>query len=155
MLAMFKYTPEEIQTRVNYKEAHKKFINTMSKVTMEYADKSKGVPILLYGSEFKTVGKGIKGVKCSMDSFTVLTTISNVIFESGSELGKHKHTHQTEYIHVLEGDLYVQLYKSEGKEEYYLKTGDVLKIPPGVPHYCKSDNGALLTVTWQPKFDVE
>lgn len=151
-MALFRYEPSEIKIQKEYKESLQRFKDTVTKVTMEMVDKSKGVPVIHYGKEFVEVAKGVRGIKCSLDNETELTTILNVVFNAGAELGKHLHSEQTEYIFVAEGDLYVKLCDEGIVTEHFLKTGDSLYIPPKVAHYCNSERGALLTVTWQPKF---
>ena len=161
MLSYLKRSPQEKQCVTQRKQAYQQFKETISIVTMERVGGSNVIPVVEYGSEFETIANGVKGIRCSLDNLAELTTIVNVAFSTGAELGKHKHSKQTEWIFVAEGDLYVKMcyYADDGEtltnsKEYYLSTGDSLEIPANVAHYCKSEHGALLTVTWRPKFDT-
>lgn len=146
LLSKDKEAQEIVEVR---KAAFNRFKDTITRVTMETNNDSLSID---FGDGYKSVAKGVKGVKCSLNEYARETTIVNVVFDPGSEMRKHKHSDKVKHIYIFEGDLYVKLYHSDGEQEFYLGSGQSLKIQPGTSHYCKSINGSVCSITWQPKF---
>jgi quercetin dioxygenase-like cupin family protein len=148
MLTFFLKKEDNI-TKKLYEEAHKCFINAITKVTMEYEKPKDGAPVIEYGKEFNQIAKGVKGIKCSLDAYSNDTTIANVVMEPRGEIGLHKHSKHEEWIFVLEGEI------TDNETNTHYTTGMVHYIPAGQKHHIVSNTGALLVVTWQPKFITE
>lgn len=140
--------------------ARENLMNTMTRIRMEYpmgyAPKITGeyidwenVEDVQVGNTLTSLNDSVSTVVCTLDYFTDNLTILNVVVTEGGDLPLHKHSDRWEYIYVIEGEIV-------DKVNYtYTKEGFVYKIPPNTPHHIYSETGALLMVTFKPKYVYE
>ena len=69
--------------------------------------------------------------------------MGDLVFEAGSEIGRHRHKAQEAFI-VIEGTGTVWL----GEEKTQLSVGDAMLVPSGVSHAFKNDSGRPWRMVW-------
>ena len=69
--------------------------------------------------------------------------MGDLVFEAGSEIGRHQHKAQEAFI-VIEGTGTVWL----GEEKTQLSVGDAMRVPSGVSHAFKNNSGRPWRMVW-------
>jgi quercetin dioxygenase-like cupin family protein len=142
--------------------AKRELLDTITRITLEYSvegdSQYANVPTPLevvdiidvrdvfVGATLTELNDTVSSVSCALNYFTDDITILNVVFKEGGNLPLHRHSDRWEYIYVMHGEIYDMVSKKSTREGY------VYKIPPNTPHHIVSEAGALLTVTFRPKY---
>ena len=102
---------------------------------------------IVRSKDCKTTNEGFQGygerTLLGAEAGSDYMKLGDLIFEPGSEIGRHHHQAQEAFV-VVEGTGTVWL----GEEETQLSVGDAMLVPSGVSHAFKNDSGRPWRMVW-------